>query len=47
MFKYILDSSAEPKVIGVRDGGSQIRLSDKNNDDINLKRFLWPKNGRN
>ncbi|MBU3660675.1 MAG: hypothetical protein FGM14_12425 [Flavobacteriales bacterium] len=45
MFKYILDSSAEPKVIGVRDGGSQIVLSDKNQNDSTLKKFLWPKSG--
>jgi hypothetical protein len=44
MFKYVLDSSAEPKVIGVRDGGSQIVLSDKNQNDPNLKSFLFNDN---
>lgn len=45
MSRYILNSSAEPKVIGVRDGGSQIVLSDKNQNDPTLQKFLWPKNG--
>lgn len=44
MFKYVLDSSAEPKVIGVRDGGSQITLSDSNQNDLNLKPYLFNDN---
>lgn len=44
VYKFILESSAEPKVIGVKDGSYQIRLSDVNVNDSNLKRFLFNDN---
>lgn len=44
MFKYVLSYTAEPSIMGVKDGICQIRLSDKNDKDPNLKRFLFNDN---
>jgi hypothetical protein len=40
MYKYYIDYSADSKVIGIRNGGSQIWLSDKNINDPKFKKYI-------
>lgn len=41
MYKFKLETSAEPKVVGIKDGLDQIRLSNENLNDAKFKKFLY------